>query len=118
MRGRGGDQDDAIARQQPADAVDNQRGFQRPARQRLGLDLRQPLLGHAGIMLQGHGGDAIADPVAHQPDEAGKPADIAPALAEARQLGQLNRFWTRMCDSIFRHPRGGQVNDGSCGPDR
>src|SRR4029077_11725266 len=53
----------------------------------LGLDLRQALLGHPGIMLQGHGGDGIADPVAHQTDEAGKPTDIAPPLAETRELG-------------------------------
>ena len=126
MGGGGGDQNDAIARQQPADAVDDQRGFQRPARQGLGLDLRQTLLGHPGIMLQGHGGDGIADPVAHQTDEAGKPTDIAPPLAETRELGpdveirflDADREWpTCGRQSLFRHPqRGSRASDGSYGP--
>src|SRR3546814_20165638 len=55
--------------------------LERPARPRLGLDLAQHLLGHAGIMLHGHGADAFAvRHVPHQPDEADEAADVALAL--------------------------------------
>ena len=52
---RGGrDQDDRLARQHAAVAMHDQARLQRPARLRLGLDLGELLLGHAGVVLERH----------------------------------------------------------------
>src|SRR6516162_7820187 len=51
VRRGGGGEDDAVARLEPSVAVNDQHRVKRPAPMRLGLDLSQLLLGHAGIML-------------------------------------------------------------------
>ena len=64
MRRRCGDEDDAVARFEPAVAVDDQAGGERPARVGLGLDFGQHLLRHAGIVLKRHGGNGGGLPFA------------------------------------------------------
>src|SRR3546814_12496372 len=97
MGGCGGDHDDAIAGLQPAVAMDHQAGVERPARPRLGLDLRQLLLGHAGIVLEGHRALGVAAHLAHQPDEAGDAAALRLAGPPRPTLGPDNsdapRVW-------------------------
>src|SRR5271157_3340307 len=49
MRRGGGDQDDAVARLEPAVTVNDQRGVERPAPMRFEFDLGELFLGHARI---------------------------------------------------------------------
>ena len=87
VRRGGGNQNDPVAGFEPAIAMDDQRGIERPAAVRLQLDLGEFFLGHAGIMFEGQGGDLIATAhVAHQPDEAGDAADSVIAGGEPVQL--------------------------------
>ncbi len=87
VRRGGGDEDDAVAGFEPAVAVDDQRGVERPAPMRLELDLGELLLGHSGIVFEGQGRDLVtAAHVAHQPDEAGDPADPVIAGGEPIEL--------------------------------
>ena len=81
------DQDDGLARQHPAIAMDDQARLQRPARVRFRLDLGELLLGHPGIVLERHGGDGGVGMIAHQPDEAGERADIGAPGGERREFG-------------------------------
>ncbi len=88
MRRGGRDQHDAVARFEPAIAMDDQHGVKRPAPVSLGLDLGELFLGHAGIMLEGQRGDAItAAHIAHQPDKARDPADPVIAVGEPFEFG-------------------------------
>src|ERR1700728_192821 len=88
MRRGGGDEDDAVAGFQAAVAVDDQRGVERPAAMRLGLDLGELLLGHAGIVFEGQRGPRVAPAdVAHQPDKARHPADMVVAAAQPIEFG-------------------------------
>ena len=88
VRRGGGDQHDAVAGFEPAVAVDDQHRVERPAPVRLGLDLGELLLGHAGIMFEGQGRDPVAAAhVAHQSDKARDAADPMIAGGEALELG-------------------------------
>ncbi len=92
MGGGGGDQDDRLARQHAAIAMDDQAGLELEAFDGLRLDRGQLALGHAGIVLEGHGADrglaaGLARELADQADEAREAADIGPAGGQAGQLG-------------------------------
>src|SRR5262249_45136693 len=88
VRRGGHHQDDAIAGLEPAVAVDDQGCVEFPPAARLGLDLSELLLGHARIMLERHGADAVATRgVAHHADKTYDAADLVPILGEPRDLG-------------------------------
>ena len=88
VRRGGDDEHDVLARLQPAIAVDDERGIDRPARQRLRLDLRQRLLRHAGIMLERHGAHVGAlRIVAHAAEEHHRAADVRPPRLEGGEFG-------------------------------
>ena len=83
MAARHRNQHDGIARQQPADPMDQRDVEQGPARLRV-LDQRgQRLLGHARIVFQRHRGNIAA--IVHvtcQADEAGDGADVGAAMSQ------------------------------------
>ena len=66
--------------------MDDKRRVERPTLVGLGLDIGELLLGHAGIVFQRHGLDAIAA-AAHQTGESHHAADAVPALGQRRYLG-------------------------------
>ncbi len=81
-------QHDAVARFEPAVAVDDEARIERPAPVRLGLDLFKLLLGHAGVVFEGQRLDPVGTAeIAHQPDKAGDPADARVAGSEAVEFG-------------------------------
>src|ERR1700730_12221748 len=75
MRRGGRHQHDAVARFQPALAVDDQRIGKRPAPIGFGLDLGELSLGHAGVVFEAQRRDPLRPAhVAHQADKACHPA--------------------------------------------
>ena len=87
--GRGGeDQDDGLARGHRADAVDQGAAEQAPAAFGFEADGSEGVLGHAGVVLERHRGDAPAlGHVAHGADEAGDAADIEAAGDQGGDVG-------------------------------
>src|SRR5262249_54954757 len=75
VRRRGRDQHDAVAGFEPPVTMDDQSGGEWPAAVRLGLDLGELALGHAGIMFERHRRDAVGAAslkieVAHEANKA------------------------------------------------
>ena len=88
MRRGGSDQDDAVARFEPAVAMDDEHRGQRPAFARLGLDLAQLAFGHAGIVFERHRAHRLAArEVTDQTDEAAHGAGTRGLFGEAFELG-------------------------------
>src|SRR5579862_3626245 len=88
MRRGGRDQDDALAGLQPPIAVDDQGGGERPAPVGLGLDLGELLLGHARVVFEDEGGDAVVpSPASNDPDKARDAANVVVAGGEPVEFG-------------------------------
>ncbi len=88
------DEDNAIAGQKAADAVDDADPEQRPSPFGLGDDILQGLLGHAGVMFERHRLHGACIDVrtgglvgAHQADETGHGADVVTPGGERGNLG-------------------------------
>ena len=88
MRAGDNHQHDLVGGFQRADTMDHQCIEHFPAATRLIDDFGDRLFGHAGIMLQRHGGDAGAFvDIAHHADKAGNGADFRIAATHRCQFG-------------------------------
>ena len=88
MRRGDGDEHDLRLRREHADAVDDPRGADREAPDRLVDHRLDRRLGHAGIVLELERADLGAVvAVAHRADEGADRADAAIAGAQRRELG-------------------------------
>ena len=87
------DQHDAIAGFHAPVAMHDQTGFDRPAPSCLGFDVLQRFLGHAGIVFQRQGIDAVTVialahvHLAHEADEHRQSADALVAIRQLLELG-------------------------------
>ena len=92
------DEHDLVGGLQRADAMDDERVDDVPARLRLVDDRRERLLGHARVVLERHARDGgVVVDVAHGADERGDRADRAIAAAQRGELARASKssVWTR-----------------------
>ncbi len=85
MGARDRDEDDRVAGNQPADAVDDDAAGERPARLGLGGDRGERAPGHRRVLLEGQRDEIVITP--DQPGEGDDGADIAAAGGKRRGLG-------------------------------